>query len=215
MKEIQANKNISENLKYYMDLNKINNRELGEKIGVSESTVGKWLLMKSTPRMVTIEKLANLFGIKKSDLLEDHSDTPQGLKPKVESYLVPVFSSVSCENPLVSEENIVDYEGLPLKWKVLGEFYGIKCKGASMEPRFKDGDVVIVKKQSHFENGDISIVLINGDESTMKIVKSSDQGITLIATNLSVYDPHFYTKDEIESLPLRIIGKVVELRAKF
>lgn len=72
MTDKSASKIISENLTHYMKINNLNNRELGEKIGVSESTVGKWILMKSTPRMGTIEKLAELFGVKKSDILDPH-----------------------------------------------------------------------------------------------------------------------------------------------
>lgn len=71
--DYKIRKNISTNLKYYMDINNINNKELSTILGVSESTVGKWLLMKSTPRMGVIEKMANYFQIKKSDLLENKS----------------------------------------------------------------------------------------------------------------------------------------------
>ena len=84
-----------------------------------------------------------------------------------------------------------------------------------MEPRFTEGDVVIVRKQSDIESGEVAIVRVNGDEATMKIVQKSPQGITLVATNPSVYPPHFYTNEQIEQLPVAIIGKVTELRAKF
>ncbi|WP_256999242.1 LexA family transcriptional regulator [Megasphaera elsdenii] len=49
----------------------------------------------------------------------------------------------------------------------------------------------------------------------MKRVKKQEEGITLIATNTSVYEPHFYDNHDIESLPIQIIGKVVEMRRKF
>lgn len=71
--DYKIRKNISTNLKYYMETHNINNKELSNILGVSESTVGKWLLMKSTPRMGVIEKMANYFQIKKSDLLENKS----------------------------------------------------------------------------------------------------------------------------------------------
>ena len=78
-----------------------------------------------------------------------------------------------------------------------------------------EGNVVIVKKQDDVESGEIAIVLINGDDATVKRVKKQAGGITLIATNTSVYEPHYYSNEEILSLPIRILGKVVELRAKF
>lgn len=64
------------------------------------------------------------------------------------------------------------------------------------------------------DSGDIAIVMVNGDEATVKRVKKQEDGITLIATNTSVYEPHFYSNQEIRDLPVRILGKVVELRGK-
>ena len=83
-----------------------------------------------------------------------------------------------------------------------------------MEPRMLDGDVVIVRRQDDVDSGDVAIVLVNGNEATVKRVKKQEDGITLIATNTSVYEPHFYSNKEIQSLPVQILGKVVELRGK-
>lgn len=83
-----------------------------------------------------------------------------------------------------------------------------------MEPRILEGDIVIVRQQEDVDSGDIAIVLVNGDEATVKRVKKQAEGITLIATNTSVYEPHFYSNQEIRDLPVRILGKVVELRGK-
>ena len=83
-----------------------------------------------------------------------------------------------------------------------------------MEPRMLDGDVVIVRRQDDVDSGDVAIVLVNGNEATVKRIKKQEDGITLIATNTSVYEPHFYSNKEIQSLPVQILGKVVELRGK-
>ena len=83
-----------------------------------------------------------------------------------------------------------------------------------MEPRMTTGDVVIVKSQSTIENGETAIVLVNGDEATCKKIKKTPEGVLLISTNPN-YEPLFYTNKQIEQLPVRIIGKVIELRAKF
>ena len=83
-----------------------------------------------------------------------------------------------------------------------------------MEPRIKDGDVVIVQKQDDCDSGDVAVVLVNGDEATVKRIKKEPEGIMLIPNNPS-YEPKFYSNAEIENLPVKILGKVVELRAKF
>ena len=83
-----------------------------------------------------------------------------------------------------------------------------------MEPRIKEGDVVIIKRQETIENGEIAAVLVNGNDVTLKQVKVEDSGIWLIPFN-SAFPHKFYTKKECADLPVRILGKMVELRAKF
>ena len=97
---------------------------------------------------------------------------------------------------------------------ISGKFFALRVCGRSMEPRILEGDIVIVRQQEDVDSGDIAIVLVNGDEATVKRVKKQAEGITLIATNTSVYEPHFYSNQEIRDLPVRILGKVVELRGK-
>ena len=95
-----------------------------------------------------------------------------------------------------------------------GEFFGLKIRGNSMEPKFSEGDVVIVRKQPDVDSGTIAIVMVNGDEATVKKIQKFDGGINLVPSNSS-YDIKTYTNEQIEKLPVRILGKVVELRAKF
>ena len=83
-----------------------------------------------------------------------------------------------------------------------------------MEPRIKEGDVVIVKQQDDVESGQVAIVLINGDDATCKKFVKHDNGISLVSYN-PAYSPMFFTPEEIKTKPIRIIGRVVELRGKF
>lgn len=78
MSQNDFQKIFAKNLKTYMELNNINNVELSKKLNVSESTVGKWLLQKSIPRMGIIEKLSIIFNIEKSDLIEDKTSINSG-----------------------------------------------------------------------------------------------------------------------------------------
>lgn len=205
-------KNIfSKNLKKYMNEYNINNRELSNIVGVSESTVGKWLLKKTIPRMGIIEKLANYFNIEKSDLLEKKEEnSPQqsvGIR-------IPVLGRVAAGIPLEAIQSIDDWEEISPQMAKGGDFFALKINGESMHPEIKNGDTVIVKKQSDIDSGDIAIVLINGNDATCKQVQKQQTGITLIGYNVGVYSPTFYTNKEIEDLPIVILGKVVEVRRK-
>ena len=202
-------KNIfSRNLKKYMNEYNINNRELSNVVGVSESTVGKWLLKKTIPRMGIIEKLANYFNIEKSDLLEENSPQQSvGIR-------IPVLGRVAAGIPLEAIQNIDDWEEISPQMAKSGEFFALRINGESMHPEIKNGDTVIVKKQSDIDSGDIAIVLINGNDATCKQIQKQQTGITLIGYNVGVYSPTFYTNEEIEDLPIVILGKVVEVRRK-
>ena len=96
-----------------------------------------------------------------------------------------------------------------------GEYFALRVKGASMEPLLREGDVVIVRKQESVESGDVAIVMVNGNEATIKKINYQDNGITLVAYNVNVYEPHFYCKEDVVNLPILVAGKVVESRHKF
>lgn len=144
-------------------------------------------------------------------LLEVTKDKP----PNVTSQnKIPVLGEVAAGIPIEAVTDIVDYEEIDAAMASTGEFFGLRIKGASMEPRMREGDVVIVRKQDDADTGDTAVVLVNGDSATVKKIKKGPDGISLIPTN-PAYDPLYYTAAEVERLPVRIIGRVVELRAKY
>ena len=77
-----------------------------------------------------------------------------------------------------------------------------------------DGDVVIGRKQEDAETNDVVIATVNGTDATCKRLKKYNDGIALISLNPK-YEPMYFSKNEIEAKPVCIIGRVVELRAKF
>lgn len=83
-----------------------------------------------------------------------------------------------------------------------------------MYPILIENDIVIVKKQNDFENGDIVVAIINGDEATIKKGKKSESSILLQPFN-SNYEPLIFTYNEIKSIPIVIVGVVKKLERKF
>ena len=77
-----------------------------------------------------------------------------------------------------------------------------------------EGDVVIVRQQDDAESGDIVIAMVNGDEATCKKLIKYSEGISLVSFN-SAYEPMFFSNIEIQQKPVKILGKVIELRGKF
>lgn len=192
----------------------LSQKEFGQKIGVAESTVSLYESNKRFPDAGILKKISSLFGVSIDYLLGNSSNKSPDQKAGGRSVRIPVLGRVVAGIPIDAIEEILDWEEIPREMAATGEFFALQVKGDSMLPTLKDGDVVIVKKQSTVDSGDIAIVLVNGNEATIKEVKESPAGITLIGHNVAVFTPHFYSNKEIEELPVRVIGKAVEVRRK-
>lgn len=200
---------LASNLQKLMDRESITQKDIAVIAGVSQQSVSNWLAGKLMPRMGAIEKIAEYFDVAKSDLLE----MKDGYESKATR--IPVLGTVKAGIPITAVQEILDYEEISSEMARCGEYFALRIKGDSMEPRMHEGDVVIVKQQSTVDSGQIAIVLVNGDEATVKKVRFRNNGIELIAFNSYAYEPHFYSAEDIQRLPVEIIGRVVELRAKF
>lgn len=131
-----------------------------------------------------------------------------------DAVVIPVLGRVAAGIPLTAAEYIIDTEEISQAMAADGEYFGLQVHGDSMEPKISNGDVVIVRKQSDADDGDLVIALVNGDDAVVKRLKKYKDGIALISSN-PTYDPMYFSNKEIEFLPVEIIGKVKELRAKF
>lgn len=187
-------------------------KELAEKVGVSEGTISRWESGEiANMRRNVIVSLAKALNTTPAVLMgwtEPDPNEARGVR-------IPVLGRVVAGIPIEAITDIIDYEEIPAQMAKGGTYFALQVKGRSMEPTLHEGDVVIVRQQPEVENGKIAIVLINGDEATVKEVKESPEGLTLIGHNVAIYSPHFYNRKEIEELPIQILGKVVELRRKF
>lgn len=189
---------------------KLTQRQVSEALNVTAATYSRYENNLIQPDPQTLLKISKILNVSVDYLLgaEPQQPSSQGVK-------IPVLGRVVAEIPIEAVTDILDYEEIPAAMAASGEYFALRVQGDSMAPRIKEGDVVIVRRQQEVENGEVAIVLVNGNEATIKEVQFSQFGITLVAWNPSVYTPHFYPMDEVESLPLRILGKVVELRGKF
>lgn len=209
MSDIGNKKIFSRNLQFYMNKHKKDRQQVCDDLNLKYTTFSDWFNGNKYPRIDKIELLANYFGIEKSDLIEEKKNTST-----VKGVKIPVLGYVRAGIPIEAVEEILDYEEISQEMANQGEFFALSIKGDSMEPRITEGDVVIVRKQEIVENGELAVVLVNGNDATVKKFYKNDNGITLISTNPN-YEPFTYSKKEVESLPVRVIGKVIELRAKF
>lgn len=189
-------------------------KDLAEKLSLTPKAISFYELGSREPSGDALIRMAHILGTT-TDYLLGNSIIKEADQKVSRGVRIPVLGRVVAGIPIEAVEEILGYEEITPGLAASGEFFALKIRGHSMEPRMMEGDVVIVRRQDDVDSGDVAIVLVNGDEATVKRVKKQPEGITLIATNTSVYEPHFYSNKEIAELPVRILGRVVELRGKF
>lgn len=201
---------FSDMLSYLRKRSSLSQQELADATGLTRSAIGMYETGKREPDFETLEIFADYFNVS-MDVLTGRSG--EGSAPTSRGVLIPVLGSVAAGIPIEAVEDILDYEEITPELAASGDFFALKIKGQSMEPRMLDGDVVIVRRQDDADTGDIAVVLVNGDEATVKKIRKQTDGLSLIPIN-PIYEVMFYTPEKCRQLPVRIIGKVVELRGK-
>lgn len=202
---------FAKNLRHYVEASGKQQKEIAEALNVNQKTFNGWCVGLSMPKAGKIQTMADYFKIGKSDLLDDKSYlTGKEMKKGV---VINVLGRVAAGIPIEAVEDIIDTEEITEELAKTGEFFGLQIHGKSMEPRMQEGDVVIVRRQDYAESGDTVIVLVNGTDATCKRLLKYEHGIALLSNNPS-FDPQYFSAEEVEKKPVRIIGKVVELRGK-
>ena len=187
--------------------------ELANKLGVSRSRVGMYETGQRKPDFEALEAIADLFNVDMNYLLCEDSEQHSGTRES-KAVRINVYGRVAAGIPINMIEDIIGWEEIPERMAKTGDFFALKISGHSMEPKISDGDVVIVRSQDAAESGDIVIAAVNGDDATCKCLRRYKDGIELVPLNPS-YEPMFFSNEDIQTKPVTIIGKVVELRAKF
>ena len=204
---------IKDNIKQKRLENNLTLEEVAKKVGVAKATVQKWesgliANMRRDKIILLAEALhttpAYILGIDDNSMLTNYALDKEVVK-------IPVYGTIPAGVPIEAIEEILDYEEIPEKLAKTGVFFGLKVKGSSMYPKIENGDIVIIRQQENFENGDICVIMVNGFDATLKKVKKEKTEIELIPINPE-YETKSYTAEQCQNLPVRILGKVVEIR---
>lgn len=190
--------------------NKLSQEEVGKKLNISKQAVYKYEkdIIDEIP-LSKIKLLAEIFNVSPAYLTGWEQPEPASQK-----YVkIPVLENIAAGIPVESNENISGYEEISSELASTGTFFALKIKDNSMTPQIQADDTVIVRQQSTAKSGDIVIAKVNSDEACCKKLVANYQGIILQSSNIS-YEPMFFTREEILTRSVTIIGKVVELRRK-
>lgn len=177
--------------------------------GIPKSTFTEWKKGRSQPKLEKLQKIAGFFDVPVSYFFDQIDDTP---KPSTDhTHWIPVLGRVAAGIPAEMVEDVIDYEEID---DSVGEAFALVIAGDSMEPKLSRGDVVIVRRQEDVESGDVAVVAVNGSDATCKKIVKREDGVLLVPLNPS-FDPQFFSDEEIRTLPVTILGKVIESRRKW
>lgn len=223
-----SNQELGEYLKNARKSKGLSLRKVNKLTGISYSHLN---MVENGKRNVTpalLRNLAKFYGLNYIDLYEKAGyidlieDEKKNLLKKIgaislsdiDTIKIPILGTVKAGYDYLIQENIIGYVDINLTFKKEDDnYYALKIKGESMEPILSEGDTVIVHKQDFFESGKFCIVLINGEEATVKKVYKLEDGIELIALN-PAYPSKKYTKKDMDEIPVKVIGVVKQLIKK-
>ncbi|MEA4941943.1 MAG: XRE family transcriptional regulator [Oscillibacter sp.] len=188
---------------------RLSQKELAQNLHMANSTLCQYENDDRVPSDDVKTRIADYFGVTVDYLLGRHTEAASH-----KGVMIPVLGDVAAGIPIEAIQDILDYEEISRELASRGEYFGLRLRGDSMAPRMCEGDVVIVRKQSDADSGDVAVVLVNGDSATVKNIRKEAGGIWLIPNNPAAFQPRFFSHEECSKIPVQIIGIVVELRAK-
>lgn len=208
------NKNIfSENLRRQMTEKNVSRRELSDALGISYYTVTSWVKGTKYPRMDKVEMIANYFGIKKSDLIEEKpAATPSiafdNLFP-IEVKRFPLLGEIACGKPIAANEEKELY--VEAGSNIPADFC-LRAKGDSMiGARICDGDIVFIQQQDMVEDGEIAAVVIEDEVTLKRLNYYPDKNLLILKPENSKYEDLVYTGEELNHI--RILGRAVAFQS--
>jgi repressor LexA len=216
--EIMVIDTFSNRLQKAMNLKNMKQVDLVEKTNIDKSLISNYLKGKYKAKQDNLYLLAKVLNVSEAWLMgydvpmERNSEdilNKIGAIPisDIDVTNIPLLGTVKAGYDYLAQENIIDYISFKVDGNDKENYYALNVVGDSMTPLFNNGDTVIVHKQDDFENGDNCVVLINGEEATIKKVYKGNTGIELKAVN-PYYPPRVFSKEDIKDLPVKIIGVV-------
>lgn len=215
--------NFASNLKHLRLQAGMTQDELAQKLEKDYSTIGKWELGQRSPIMIDVIKIAELFQVSLETLIGGSViyDNAEQIVIDNNTIQIPVLGTIKAGIAIEAQQDILEYIDIPKDWLKGGKkFYGLKISGDSMAPKYNENDIVIFEQIEDFAiaNNKDCAVMVNGYDATFKYITITKEGITLIPLNINNQDnyvPTFYSKEQIEELPVKIIGIAREKRVRY
>ena len=175
---------------------------VAEGLGVSRSAVAMWEKNEREPNLETLAALAKLLNVPMTALVErEERPLPENVRP-ARYRRIPLLGAIAAGEPIFCEEEYETY--VDVGGSVRADF-ALEVKGKSMEPLYKDGDVVYIRRQDDVLDGQVAAVAVDG-LATLKRVYHLPIGVQLMPIN-PAFAPMLFTAENSDSV--RILGLAV------
>lgn len=202
---------------------KVSQRDFAKKCGLShtyiaalEKNVDPRTGKPIAPTLDTVKYISKGMGISIEDILKMLDDEQEfTMNEDISSnnlfnnnkQVFPILGIVKAGYNYLASQNHIGYVNIDRDVADPENYFALKITGNSMQPVLYEGDLVIVHSQNDIENGQVGVIIVDGEEATVKKIMKYDDHIELVAFN-SYYPPRVLKKNN----DFKIIGKVVEGR---
>ena len=207
---------FAQNLKYLRTKYNLTQEQLANKINSTRSTVNNWENEISEPNLDMIRKLTETFNVKDNIVFEDLKSkyNTSFVDLEEDTINIPVLGRIPAGIPFEAIEDVIKYIDIPKEW-IYGnqEYFGLLIDGNSMFPKYQNGDIVIFQKCEDpikCNNKDCA-VMVNGNDATFKKFIFNNNGVILQPYNME-YETKSFTPEEIQRLPVKLVGFAVQIR---
>lgn len=201
--------NLPEKIKEARKKAGLSQKELAEKLDMNLRTYGSYERGERDVSTAVLLKLCKTLNISSDYLLGRDEPIESNIRtvlPNENIRMIPVYKSVSAGFGAYADNYITEYIPLYIESNEIAEnTMCIKVTGNSMYPKIEDGDLIQVLRQDWCENGQIAVVLIDGEDGVVKKVEYGNNSISLISINPE-YEPRIF--DGPQQDRIRILGIV-------
>ena len=203
---------IKDTIKALRETHNLSQDDFGKVAGVSGKAVSTWENGTRIPRMGAIQRLADYFNIKKSDIIGDTTFSPENQFDNIypiELKKFPLLGEIACGEPIFCDE---DRESYILAGTNIKADFCLKCKGYSMiNARIYDGDIVFVRKQDSVENGEIAAVVIDDEATLKRMFYYPENDMVILKPENTAYKDIILMNDQLNSV--HVLGKAVAFQS--
>lgn len=208
---------FSKNLKFLRKKEGLSVEALGDKLKINPSTIYRWENGSMGATIKNAYDVSMCFDVTIADLISlDLANEYLKQYDDNRTSMIPVLGVIKAGVPIEAQENILEYIDMPVKaFRGGRKYFALKISGDSMETKYQDGDIVIIEQTQDLEkiNNKDCVVMVNSSDATFKHITITDDGVVLNPLNPK-YSLKVYTKDQVASLPVIVLGVAVEKRVK-